>query len=100
MPRRYPRLNPALEEAVPRYSPGVTDASDVRGADDVWEVLFGDGEWRDAMGLAWWLDRPGRWVLQLEYHVSGEGTSTGTYLADREKMRGPEDEPPVWSPWG
>lgn len=92
MPRRYPRLNPALEEAGPRYSPGATDASDVRGTDDVWEVLFDDGEWRDVTALAWWQDRAGRWVVQLEYHVSGEGTFTGMYLADPQRMREVPDE--------
>jgi hypothetical protein len=38
-------------------------------------------------GLVAGSGRRGRWVVQVEYYVSGEGTYGETYLADRERMR-------------
>lgn len=98
MPHPYRRLNPALEEAVPD-SRGATDGSSVRTADDIWEMLFGDGQWRNVTALAWWQDRHGRWVVQVRYHVHGEGRFTGLYVADPAKMREHDGEPADFRPW-
>ena len=35
----------------------------------------------------------------MEYHVPGEGTFGEMYLADWERMRAFEDEPPEFRPW-
>lgn len=97
MPHRDPRRNPALELAIPADSPG--DSGTHRSARDPWEMLFGDGQWRSVQVVAWWRDKYGRWVVQVEYHVQGEGTHDEMYLADPERMREDEDDPPEWSPW-
>lgn len=96
MPSIFPRSNPALERAIPADSPGDPGH---RSVGDPWEMLFRDGTWRTVEARAWWRDRFGRWVVQVEYGVRGEGTHGEMYLADAERMRAFEDEPPEFSPW-
>ncbi len=84
MPPRDPRLCPALDRAMP--------ADDVPGTARVpewperWLVLFGSGEWHPVRVRAWWTDRHGRRVVQVEWHADGS-TWEGSYLADPDRMR-------------
>jgi hypothetical protein len=84
MPPRDPRLCPALERALPADSPGHDPG--YRPDRSPWLFLFGDGEWRPVSVRAWWRDRHGREVVQVEWHADG-GTYGESYLADPEKMR-------------
>ena len=92
-----PRDTPGLQRAIPTDSPG--DSGTHRSVRDLWEVPFRDGTWRTVEVRAWWTDRHGRWVIQVKYHVRGEGTFGEMYLADPERMRAFEDEPPEFCPW-
>jgi len=84
MPPRDPRLCPALDRAMPGDS---VESSGYREDDNApWDFLFGSGEWCRVSVRAWWRDRLGREVVQIEWHISGS-TYGETYLADPEKMR-------------
>ena len=84
MPPRDPRLCPALERALPGDSPGRDPGR--RPDNSPWLFLFGDHEWHRVTARAWWTDRHGREVVQVEWHADGS-TFEETYLADPEKMR-------------
>jgi hypothetical protein len=84
VPPRDPRLCPALERAVPADSPGRDPG--YRPDSSPWEFLFGDGEWHQVKAVAWWTDRNGRDVVQIEWHIGGS-TFEETYLVDLAKMR-------------
>jgi hypothetical protein len=48
--------------------------------------LFGDGEWHPVSARAWWTDRHGRGVVQVEWHADGS-TYEESYVVDRARMR-------------
>jgi hypothetical protein len=83
MPPRDPRLRPALERALPGDS-GIFDG--YRDDNSPWRFLFGDGEWHPVSVRAWWTDRHGRTVVQVEWHAAGS-TWEESYLFDEEKAR-------------
>jgi hypothetical protein len=85
MPPRDPRLCPALEVARPVDPPG-RDPGCRDGGNSPRLFLFGDGEWHRVSVRAWWHDRYGRQVVQVEFHADGS-TYEETYLAEAEKMR-------------
>jgi hypothetical protein len=84
MPPRDPRLCPALERALPADSPG--HDSGYRSDQSPWMFLFGDGEWHPVSARAWWTDRDGRGVVQIEWHADGS-TWEETYLVDHARMQ-------------
>lgn len=88
MPHWNPRLNPALDRALPA---DIVPGSWRDGEHEIREALFGDGEWRTVATLAWMRDRRGRDVAQVEWHADG-GTYTEMYVADPERMREVADE--------
>lgn len=96
MPHWNDLLNPALERAHPQ---DIVPGSYRPGRGDIWEALFGDGQWHRIQVLAWMTTRDGRDVVQAAWHAEG-GTYTAMYLADPERMRAVLDAPPGWSPWG
>lgn len=84
MPPRDPRLCPALEVARPGDS---VNASGHRSDRSPWLMLFGDGQWHRVQARAWWTDKYGRGVVQVQWHAAGD-TWEETYLvAGPEKMR-------------
>lgn len=83
-PPRDPRLCPALEVALPADSPGRDPGH--RADNSPWLFLFGSGEWHRVTARAWWTDRRGREVVQVEWHAGGS-TFDETYVVDRERMR-------------
>jgi hypothetical protein len=84
MPPRDPRLRPALERALPADSPGHDPG--YRSGRSPWLFLFGDGEWHQVTVRAWWRDRLGREVVDIQWHIDGD-TWEETYLASPERMR-------------
>jgi hypothetical protein len=83
MPPRDPRECPALEVALPADD---VDNGTWQALGEPREVLFGDGSWRQVTVIAWWADRHGRPVVQLQW--SAQLTMwTGEYLADAERIR-------------
>lgn len=84
MPPRDPKLCPALEVALPSDSPGRDPG--YRSDSSPWEFLFGDGEWHQVRVVAWWTDRHGRQVVQIEWHAANS-TWEESFLADPERMR-------------
>ena len=84
MPPRDPRLCPALERALPADSPGRDPG--YRTDRSPWLFLFGDREWHRVQARAWWRDRLGREVVQIEWHAAGS-TWSESYLVDRTRMR-------------
>lgn len=84
MPPRDLRLCPALEVALPADSPG-HDPS-YRPDRTLWEFLFGDGGWHTVTAVAWWTDRHGRPVVQIEWHAASS-TWEETYIVDEGRMR-------------
>lgn len=85
MPPRDPRLCPALERALPADSPG-RDPGWRDGLNLPWRFLFGDGEWHVVRARAWWTDRHGRAVVEIEWHAAGD-TWNESYLVNREHIR-------------
>jgi hypothetical protein len=85
MPPRDPRLCPDLQRAMPADSPG-HDPGWRDGLNLPWDVLFGDGYFHRVRARAWWHDRHGREVVEVEWSIGG-GTFNETYLVDRERMR-------------
>lgn len=83
MPSRDRRLNPDLERALPADS---TQTRDYRIVREVWEVLFGSGEWRPVTVRAAWKDRRERLVIMLEWSIAGESWR-GAYLWAAGKVR-------------
>ena len=81
-----PRNSPALEVASPRDTSAGRDHRWRPGNRDRWEFKFGDGEWRPARVLAWWVDDHGRQVVQVEWFAE-LSTWQETYVADPERMR-------------
>lgn len=51
-----------------------------------WEFLFGDGDWHPVTVKAWWLDKSGRQVVQIEWSIAGE-TWGESFRFEREKAR-------------
>lgn len=87
MPPRDPRLCPALERALPADDPDPGNPSaEWRGDFSPWQFLFGDGAWHPVTVRAWWLDKAGREVVQIEWSIAGE-TFGDSYIADPGKMR-------------
>jgi hypothetical protein len=84
VPPRDPRLRPALEVARPADSPGHDPG--YRSDRSPWLFLFGDGEWHQVTVRAWWRDRLGREVVDIQWHIDGD-TWEETYLASPERMR-------------
>lgn len=84
MPPRDPRLCPALEVARPGDSPGHDPG--YRSDLSPWLFLFGDGGWHQATVRAWWHDRHGREVVQVEWNAAGSAWE-GAYVVDRDRMR-------------
>ena len=84
MAPRDPRLRPALEVAHPADSPG--HAADWREDRSRWLMVFGDGREHPVTARAWWSDRHGRPVVQVEYFAE-MGTHGGMFLVDETRMR-------------
>jgi hypothetical protein len=85
MPVYDPRQHPALERAMPADTPRGDDGS-WRADDTMWEVEFkGGAGWRPVTARAWWRDRFGREVVQMDWYA-GEAWS-GAFLADWSMMR-------------
>jgi hypothetical protein len=83
MPPRDAKPCPALERALPGDS-GIFDG--YRDDQSPWRFLFGDGEWGLVSVRAWWNDRHGRQVVQVEW--SADGSTWGeSYIVDRGRMR-------------
>jgi hypothetical protein len=85
MPPRDPKLCPALERALPRDSPG-RDPGRRDGLNLPWDLVFGDHEWHRVRARAWWTDRLGREVVEIEWHADGS-TWGESYIVDRSRMR-------------
>jgi len=85
MPPRDPRLCPALEVARPGDSPG-RDPGYRDGENAPWDFLFGDHEWHRVSVRAWWRDRLGREVVQIEWHADGS-TWEESYVVNHGRMR-------------
>jgi hypothetical protein len=49
-------------------------------------MLFGDHEWHHVTARAWWTDRRGRPVVQIEWRAAGS-TWEESYVADYARMR-------------
>jgi hypothetical protein len=72
---------------MPADSPGRgPDPSYRTGLNLPWDFLFGDGDWRRVRARAWWRDRHGREIVEVEWSI-GRETFNETYLVDRERMR-------------
>jgi hypothetical protein len=83
MPPRDPRLCPALDRALPGDS-GIFLG--YRTDDAPWRFLFGDGEEHPVTVRAWWLDKYGRQVVQIEWSIDGS-TWSESYIVDLGRMR-------------
>jgi hypothetical protein len=83
VPPRDPRLCPALEVARPGDS-GIFD--EYRSDGSPWLVLFGDHAWHHVSVRAWWRDRYGRDVVQVEWYAVGSTWEDG-YLVNPDRMR-------------
>lgn len=83
MPPRDPRLCPALDRALPGDS-GIFLG--YRDDNSPWRFVFGDHEWHPVSVRAWWTDRYGRSVVQVEWHINGS-TYEESFVVDRERMR-------------
>ena len=83
MPPRDPKLCPSLERALPGDSGAFLE---YRTDDAPWRFMFGDNERHLVSVRAWWTDRYGRSVVQVEWHIDGS-TYEESYLAEPEKMR-------------
>jgi hypothetical protein len=79
MPPRDPRECPALTEEPPGDD---VDNGTWRKLGEPREVLFGDGSWRPVTAVAWWLNRDGQPVVQLQWRSWGQA-----YIADPERIR-------------
>lgn len=84
MPPRDPRLCPALERALPADSPGRDPG--YRDDRSPWLLLFGDREWHPVTVVAWWTDRHGKGVVQIEWHIDGS-TYDESFIVDHSRMR-------------
>ena len=84
MPPRDPRFCPALERALPVDSPGRDPG--YRSDQSPYLFLFGDGEFHPVTVVAWWTDRHGRWVVQVNWHIDGS-TYDESYVVDHARMR-------------
>jgi hypothetical protein len=83
MPPRDPRDGPALTEESPGDD---VDNGTWRELGEPRKVQFGDGSWRQATAVAWWLNRHGQPVVQLLW--SSGGTMWGqAYIADPARIR-------------
>lgn len=84
MPPRDPRLRPALERALPSGSPGRDPG--YREDRSPYLFLFGDGGWHPVQARAWWRDKHGREVVQVEW--SADGSTWGeAYVVNPAMMR-------------
>ena len=83
MPPRDSRECPALEVALPADD---VDNGTWKALGEPREALFGDGSWREVTVVAWWADRHGRPVVQLQWHSAGT-TWSGVYLVMPERIR-------------
>lgn len=70
---------------MPADSPGGYD-SRWRQDHSPWHFLFGDGEWHWVQARAWWNDRHGRRIVQIEWYADG-ATWGEAYVAEADKMR-------------
>ena len=83
MPPRDPKLCPSLERALPGDSGAFLEYRDEGNAP--WRFLFGDGQQHPVQVRAWWTDRQGRAVVQVEWHIDGS-TYEESYIVDLERM--------------
>lgn len=85
MPPRDPRLCPDLERAIP--SDTVPGSSRVPERPELYEVLFGDGEWHLVSVRAWRLDWHGRRVIHVSWSAEGSTWNESYLAAGPERMR-------------